>query len=362
MTGLRALLVSHTGEPGGSNTVLLDLIRHAPADVEPACVFLDEGPAHAAALSLGAPSQVVPSGQARQAWRLPGVVGRLRAAMRAHRADLVFAHVPKAHLYASPAASLEKIPYIWWQHELPGYKRRQHWVAERLPAAAVICSSRFTADLQRERRPGTPVHCVYPGIELTDEEPHRHERTNDILVGSVARLQRWKRIELLLRAVPHVLQEAPGTRFEVIGGEPVGFDEDYPPSLRSLVSELGIEQAVEFTGHVDAVSGRIRDLDVMAHTAHLEPFGIAVLEAMALEVPVVASAVGGPAEILRDGVDGVFADVEDERALAAAILNLARDPVYRRALGSSARGRVAERFTVERMAREAWALAETVAI
>ncbi len=356
---MRALLVSHTGEPGGSNTVLLDLIRHAPAGVEPACVFLDEGAAHAAAVSLGVPSQVVPSGQARQAWRLPRVVGRLRAAMRAHRADLVFAHVAKAHLYASPAAWLEKTPYLWWQHELPGYKRCQHWLAERLPAAAVICSSQFTADLQRERKPGTVVHCVYPGIELTAEEPHRHERTNDIVVGSVARLQRWKRIELLLRAVPHVLQEAPGARFAVIGGEPVGFDEDYPPALRKLVSDLGVEHAVEFTGHVKDVSSRILELDVLAHTAQLEPFGIALLEAMAFEVPVVASAEGGPAEILRGGVDGVFTDVEDERVLARAILELARDPTYRQALGKSARSRVTERFTVDRMAREAWALAET---
>jgi glycosyltransferase involved in cell wall biosynthesis len=345
---LRPLLVSHTAAPGGSNTVLLAMLDRRPPDVEPACVFLADGPTRDAVRERGIPVALVETGRAQHVWRAPGAVRALRALIRDHAADVVFSHLAKAHLYAGPAAWAAGVSALWWQHALPGQQNLQHRVAERIGAAAIVCSSDFTADLQRRRTPATDVVRIHPGVPSAPQAPPG----DGTRVGTVARLQRWKRIERLLDAIPLVHAEVPDARFEVIGG---GEDAAYEAELRSRGA------AVTFTGHVDDAGERMAALDVLVHTAELEPFGLVVAEALARGVPVVAPARGGPAEIVRDGVDGRLVDPDDAGALAAAIVGLLRDADLRRRMGEAGRAHVGERFSEERMVREAWRLAARVA-
>jgi glycosyltransferase involved in cell wall biosynthesis len=309
-------------------------------------VFLAAGPTRAAVRERGIPVAVVETGRARHVWRAPGAVRTLRALIERHRADVVFSHLAKAHLYAAPAAG--DVPTLWWQHALPGQQQLQHRVAERMGARAIVCSSDFTAELQRARTPGTPVHRIYPG---TPQAPQAAPG-DGTHVGTVARLQRYKRIERLLDAIPLVLAAVPEARFAVIGG---GEDPAYEAELERRGA------AVTFTGHVNDPGDRIAGLDVLVHTAELEPFGLAVAEALARGVPVVAPRTGGPAEIVRDGLDGLLVDTEDARELAAAIVRLLREPGLRRRMGEAGRAHVTERFSEQRMAQEAWQLAEHVA-
>lgn len=345
---LRPLLVSHTAAPGGSNVVLLAMLDRRPPDVEPACVFLTDGPLRAAVRERGIPVALVETGRARHVWRAPGAVRALRALLRRHSADVVFSHLAKAHLYTAPAAHAEHVPALWWQHALPGQQQLQHRVVERMGAAAIVCSSDFTAELQRRRTPGTPVERIHPGTPPAPLAPLK----DGTQVGTVARLQRWKRIERLLDAVPLVLAAVPQARFQIIGG---GDDATYEAELKRRSA------AVTFTGHVEDAAERIAELDVLVHTAELEPFGLVVAEALARGVPVVAPASGGPAEIVRDGVDGLLVDPGEPRALAAAIVRLLRDPVLRAQMGEAGRARVQEAFSEQRMAEQAWRLAERVA-
>jgi glycosyltransferase involved in cell wall biosynthesis len=352
----RPLLVSHTGEPGGSNAVLAALLEHRPGGTEPACVFLAPGPEEGRAARLGARVAVVPTGRAREVHKAPRAVGALRGAIRAHRADLVFAHTTKAHLYAAAAAALEGVPYLWWQHKLPGQERFDA-LADRLPAGAIVCSSEWTAALQRRRSPRTAVHTIHPGTALPPD-PGPREGEGVVLA---ARLQRWKRVERLVAAVPHVLEALPGTRFTVLGGEDPAIDPGYLDELRALAGRLGAGDAVTFAGHVPDAAERIGRAAVLAHAAGEEPFGLVLVEALARRVPVVGPAEGGAAEIVRDGTDGLLVDVADPRAFAGALVALLRDPARRAAMGAAGRERVAERFTVERMAASAWALSRQVA-
>jgi glycosyltransferase involved in cell wall biosynthesis len=259
---------------------------------------------------------------------------------------VVFSHLAKAHLYAAPAARIQRIPALWWQHALPGQQQLQHRVAERLGAAAIICSSDFTAALQRARTPGTPVERIHPGTPAASPVPVG----DGTRVVTVSRLQRWKRIERLLDAVPLVRAQRPDTRFEVIGG---GEDASYEAEL------VARGRGVTFAGHRDDPWSA--GPDVLVHTAELEPFGLVVAEALARAVPAIVPRTGGPAEIVRDGVDGLLVDAEDPRALAAAIVALLADGDLRRRMGAAGREHVADRFSEERMAREAWRLAERVA-
>ena len=275
------------------------------------------------------------AGRVREAWRAPRVIRRLRGAIRAHGADLVFAHVTKAHVYAAPAARLERRPYLWWHHELPGQKPVMHALSARLPAATVVVSSDFTGELHRRGSRRTPIVRVHPGVEPGQTEPPPTERTESgpAVLGTVGRLQRWKRVELALEATPLVLDALPGTRLRIYGDAAPDFDTDYPDELRARVAALGVSDAVEFAGHVDDMRAALRSLDVLVHCAEGEPFGLVLVEAMLESVPVVAPDSGGPREIVRDGVDGLLVDVTDRERLADAILTLLRDPEERRPHG-----------------------------
>ncbi len=330
--------------------------------MEPACLFLEDGPMKESVAELGVPVSVVAAGRSRELWRAPLVVQALRRAIRELGSDLVFAHVPKAHAYAAIAARLERLPYLWWQHDPPQLRPLVKRVAALLPAGAVVCSSDFSAAFQRELRgrvPAVTIHCGTETDPLPEQRDHRDR--GHIAVGAVGRLQRYKRYELFLRAAARVLPDEPTTRFQIIGGATLGVDGGYPTELRNLATELGLDAATDFTGHVDDAQHRVGELDVLVHTAESEPFGLVLIEAMLRGVPVIAPSKGGPAEIVRDGVDGFLVDVEDRESLAAAIVHLARDPDLRAQMGASGRARVLSDFSAERMATETWSLLRRVA-
>ena len=352
-------MVTHSGVAGGMNNVVSSLLRQRPPGTEGFWVFLEPGPALDTAPVLHA---LVNAGRARELWKAPAVVGALRAAIRAARADLVFAHVTKAHLYAATAAWLEQVPYLWWQHERFGQKPLMHQAAGRLQAGAVICSADFTADEQRARFPATPVVRVHPGVAAHGLGPPREHRVRaDVVIGIVGRLQRWKRVELAIRALPAVRAAVPRARLRVIGDAFPGLDEDYPAELRAEAAALGVIDAVEFCGEVADGAAAIAELDVLVHCAELEPFGLVPVEAMLRGVPVVVPDEGGPREIVREGIDGLRIDPRDTARLAAALVRLARDPALRVLMGAAGRARALAHFTEQRMAERAWAVAEAVA-
>lgn len=355
----RVLQVTHQALPGGHQEMLLSLLRHAPGGVHNDCVYLAPGPVAERAQALGARTAIVESGRARHPWRAPAAIRGLRGAIRATRADVVVAHVTKAHLYAWAAARLENVPYLWVQVEERGQRPVLHEISGRLPSGAVICLSDRTAAEQRRWR-ATPVHRVYPGAETTGIGPAHEQRAENVVLGVVGRLQRWKRVELALAAMPEIVRRLPGTRLRVVGGAAPGLDEDYPAWLAGEARRLGVADAVEFTGPVPDGGAAIADIDVLVHCAEREPFGLVVVEAMLRGVPVVAMAEGGPTEILRDGIDGRLVDATDPAALAAAVVTLGADTASRARMGAAARERAFAEFTAARWARDFWAIAAAV--
>lgn len=359
---MRVVLVSHSAQPGGSNGTVLSLLRHRPPDAECACVFLEQGPVLEAAEQLGVPAELLDTGRARELWRVPGAVRALRRLVHGHRAEIVFAHVSKAHLYASVAAHRAEVPYLWWQHESTNQKPLMQVVSAWLPARAIVCSSRWTAAQQGHPR-GARVQVIHPGVEL-DPPPPAHAHTASAggaaVIGIVGRLQRWKRVELALEAMRHIHRAQPAAVMRIIGGTTPGIDEGYGEELRIRAEQAGIAGAVEFRGQVTDVRAELSQVDVLLHTARSEPFGLVLVEAMVQHVPVVAVSEGGPLEILRDGVDGLLSVGEPE-ALAERVLQLISDPRRRERMGAQGADRARELFSARRMAGRTWKLVRSLA-
>jgi glycosyltransferase involved in cell wall biosynthesis len=167
------------------------------------------------------------------------------------------------------------------------------------------------------------------------------------LVGTIGRLVPDKGQDDLLRAAREILKERADARFVLVG---TGASEG---PLRSLAASLGIAEAVRFLGFRDDVPEITAALTVsVLPSVDCDASSAVLKEALACGVPVVATAIGGATEIVRDGETGLVVPPRDPGLLAEAILALLRDPERASEMGRLGSRDVAERFTPERLGRE----------
>ena len=236
------------------------------------------------------------------------------------------------------------------------------WTLKR--ADAIVGVSAFTADTYRRAgisgRAG--VFAVPNAVDTTVFAPTTSAADGEVvrrrlgvpvgvpLVGCVARISRWKDQETLLQALPAIREAIPGAHLVLAGvtaSESPDGRGDYRDFLDRRILELGLEQAVTFVGFVPhaEMPQFYGALDVLAHPAIEEPFGLAVVEAMASGVPVVAVAAGGVPEIVRADQDGLLVSVRDPGAMADAIVRIVNHQELADRLAASGRQRVCTSFT-----------------
>jgi glycosyltransferase involved in cell wall biosynthesis len=168
---------------------------------------------------------------------------------------------------------------------------------------------------------------------------------NAVLIVCVCRLEPEKDVTTLVEAMP-LLPASPPVHLVIAGA---GSQE---VALRAKVTQWGLDDCVTFLGfRTDALS-LIAAADAFVLPSKAEPFGLVLLEAMSLARPVVATAAGGPLEIVEDGVTGRLVPPSNPGALAAALRELILDPAGRVVMGERGRRRFLERFTADRMAAE----------
>jgi len=143
--------------------------------------------------------------------------------------------------------------------------------------------------------------------------------------------------------MPAILESFPNTVLVALGHGPL------LSRLRHQARSLGIERNAMFVGFRNDMPHILRELDVLVHPAIMEGLGVAILQAMAAEVPVVATAAGGMPEAVQDGVNGILVPPRDVEALGDAVIRLLAAPELRRAMGAAGRRIVEERFSVDGM-------------
>jgi colanic acid/amylovoran biosynthesis glycosyltransferase len=190
---------------------------------------------------------------------------------------------------------------------------------------------------------------VWPqGVDTDHVVPRRDRAAGDGFHAlSVARLVPFKGVDIALRAVARARPQVPGLRYTVIGEGELRSD------LESLARELRIDDVTEFRGPQphDEVLRTFGDADLFVLTGRVddegqkEGQGVAPLEAMASELPVLASRAGGLTEVVRDGETGVLVEPEDVDAAADALVTLAHDPALRARMGAAGRAHVQRSFS-----------------
>lgn len=236
----------------------------------------------------------------------------------------------------------------------------------------IAVSRSIVGKIRIEGRLGAPVQMIYNGVDL-DRYDHQEAcctlpeeygfEPGSPMVGVVARLEPEKGHPTLFEAWPLVLEVVPRARLLVVGeGSRRQALEEQAEAL-GLLGEpcsgdacVGTRHArpgarVVFTGRRDDVPAVTAALDVAVLPSYREAQGLAILEAMALARPVVASNVGGIPEMIEDGVTGLLVPPRDPVALAAGIVRLLTDHPFADTLAHAGRTLAHERFCVERMVR-----------
>jgi glycosyltransferase involved in cell wall biosynthesis len=357
MTPLAVVHLAGSAEWAGGERYLELLARHLDRRrVRLAVVAPAEGPLRAALEALEVPVHVV---DLERRLVRPGAIGELARLLRRLSADIVQSHGARSNFYARLAGARAGVPVLCTVHNsLRDYpvraaRRALYLAMDRLTlplAAGILC---VAAGLAREY--GRRARVIPNGVDLAEFDPAAVSgpATRQALglgagpvVGFVGRLTEQKDPLAFVRAVAAVAADVPGLQALVVGDGPLR------PALLAEAARCGVAGAFRLAGVRRDVPALLAAMDVLLLPSRSEGFPFAVLEAMAMERAVVATAVNGVPELVEDGVTGVVVPPGDAPALARAAGALLADGPRARALGRAARRRVAERFTVERMVAE----------
>jgi glycosyltransferase involved in cell wall biosynthesis len=369
---MRVLFVSHTAVVSGGERSLLDLLSALGEDIQPllatppgALQELAEqrGIATTPIRGTAGSLRLHPLHTPRALLEMALAAWQVRRAARRHRAEVVHANSIRAGIVLALAGVRGRARLVHVRDCLP--RGRISDATLRLIAASattVLANSRYTADSVRAVAPRANLRVVYNAVDLARFDPRAIGRESararlgedgarPKLLGVVAQITPWKGQDTAIEALALLREDGVDAQLLLVGAAKfvaasTRFDnEDYVARLRELIERAELGDRVSWLGERDDVAEVIRALDVLLLPSWEEPFGRAAIEAMALEVPVVATSVGGPAEILSDGREGYLVAPREPRAWADAVARVLRSGDRGAAMGRAGRERVEREFT-----------------
>lgn len=317
------------------------------------------GPHGEVADSLDVPLFEIAMGRAIDPRRDAAVVREVGRVYREFRPDLIHAHGSKGGVFARIArAALPGPPLIHTPHQYAfvnyfssGGQQRAYRLIERalVPMTSIVlCVCEEEGRLAASIGAGRKVRVVHNGVQPLEPAPPPAElaeavATADPLIVAVAELHERKGLATLIEAVALMRERHPRIRAIVAG------EGDERLRLEAMRRDLGLEDAVLLPGFVSPVAGLLTAADAFVNPAWAEAFPYAVLEAMSLAKPCVVTDVGGTAEAIADGECGYVVPPRDAPLMAAALERLLADGELAERFGATARERLLQRFTRERM-------------
>lgn len=362
---LRVMHLSNAMDLGGAESVVLEHVRHAGAEVESlVCATRSGGRALEEARRLGARTLVLggPGGRA-------GSLRRLAGFLRRERVDVVNGHNPAGGFYAALAGRMAGVPVIVrTEHSIrhPGrYAALYDSVLEPLLTAMthrVVCVCDAVREGQLARTPWAARRLVTIPNGISDAAAGARDvvraglglAPDDVAVVTVASLTPAKAQDVMIEAFARMAGPAPGARLLLAGDGPLR------GALEEQARRSGVGERVRFLGVRRDVPGLLAAADLFVLSSVREGLSLSLLEAMRAGRAVVATDVGGNREAVVPGATGLLVPAGDAAALAEAMAALAADGAKRTAWGGAARRRWEERFTAEHMVRDTEALYRAV--
>ena len=292
----------------------------------------------------------------QKTWHFPSMLRRLQKLIRGRNFDLIHADLPVTGILARLMGRRFGIPVIYTEHNL---QERYHPLTRRANAltfgwndCVLAVSEEVTASINRSglgRK--TKVKTLLNGVPVEQVRAEagnvnglREEfgiPRNNLIVGTVAVFRRQKRLQDWLEVASRVTKQQKNVTFLLVGHGPE------EAMLRSRIRELRIEDRVVMPGFRPDGRRVMALMDVFLMTSEFEGLPMALLEAMALAKPVVATAVGGIPEVVKNGDKGFLSNVGAVDELAGCTTKLLHDHQLRQRMGERGAAKVEEKFHIK---------------
>ncbi|AEH44588.1 glycosyl transferase group 1 [Thermodesulfatator indicus DSM 15286] len=353
--------VAHALNPGGTERLVCELARAFSKKAKVIVATLEEPGKWGLELRQeGIP--VFPL------FREPGIdlnlVWNLSRLIREHRIALIHAHQYTPFFYAGLARLFNPgVKLIFHEHgrHYPEVLKRPKNIFNRLVlqplASEIVAVSEEVKErlvkyegLSRKR-----IRVIYNGIIPPETIPAGEKEKirarlgfsrKDFIVATVGRFDPIKNLPMLLKAIAMARTKASQIKGLLIGDGPE------MEKLKALTKELGLSEHIIFTGFRQDAVKLVQVADVFALSSFSEGTSLALLEAMAVGLPAVVTAVGGNPEIVKDGQTGLLVPSDDEVKMAAALSLLAEEPNLKVKMAEAAQKHFFEHFTFAKMVKE----------
>jgi len=272
------------------------------------------------------------------------------ALIQTRRIDVIQSHLPNAHVLAALAGRLTGRPVLATVHGRA--VTTLDIEVQRLTGShlAVVCNQTHFQALGIGIDPNH-VHFIPNGVD-TERFGPSELRTGALrarfdidastpLIGFVGRLSPEKGPDLFLRAALAIRAQCARAEFMLIGEGPM------LKSLQGFVERFGLSDVVHFAGVQGAMAAVFNELDLVVSSSLSEAMPLAIMEAMASGVPVVACAVGGIPDLVAHGVTGWLVDAGDCDGMATRVVELLEEPALASAMARAARERAVQRFSLD---------------
>ncbi|MEI6668151.1 MAG: GT4 family glycosyltransferase PelF [Acidobacteriota bacterium] len=341
---IRVVHIVTTLKFGGLEKVVLDLVRHRNRErIDARVICLDSS----GVLAQGFADVGVPVETIGTDGPVPRRVLKLARRLKELKPDVVHTHNPQAQLHGAWAALLGRVPVVvHTKHGRGSLEGRALGALSRLATtwtSCVVTVSEDAAQVAREidHVPAERLRVIRNGVDLerfgASQERKPRIGARAITVG---RLDPVKDQATLLRAARLVVAQVPAFQLDIVGDGPSR------PELEALSGALGLNGSVHFLGYRDPVTTALAEADIFVLSSVSEGVSIALLEAMAMGLPVVATDVGGNREVVVPGETGWLVPASSPESLAAAMMKLLSDASALERMGLAARRRVEAHFNL----------------
>lgn len=370
---MRTLYLNHTSQMSGGEHSLMLLLQGLPDEVLP-ILGCPEGPLESAGRAVDIPwvpiTGTAGSLKLHPLYTAAAVRDLTHAALEVRQTcnelsiDLIHANSIRAGLVAAVARRLGAPPVLAHVRDVlpPGAVSTVTGRLLALGADVVVANSLYTREHLPTDAARLRTQVVHNPVDLDRFDPARvdpdavrdelglDDRTP--LLAVVAQITPWKGQDTAIAALSALRARGRRAHLALVGSakfvdKATRFDnEAYTHSLRQLTAELKLEDQVSFLGERDDVPAIMAATDVLLMPSWQEPFGRAIIEAMAVGTAVLATDVGGPTEIITDGIDGTLAPPREPQRWAEILDDLLSDPERLAAMGAAGRKR-ARAFAVD---------------
>jgi glycosyltransferase involved in cell wall biosynthesis len=296
--------------------------------------------------------------------RKPGEIARIAAWLKAKKYDLIHTHMSRGHAFGVLLKMVSGIPVIATAHNR---SFQLHWKLNDY----VIANSQATYDYQRKvNRVASDrmevIHC-FTEMERFESVTHREVRRigrqlklsgDEFLVGCIGDVVARKGHIYLFKALEQVIEAVPEFKLILVGR--FNRKEPYVKKLRTLILKKQLMHRVKWVGLRTNVEDYMTAFDLLVVPSIEEPLGLVAMESLAAGTPVVASRTGGLPEIVEHNKNGLLVSPKDPKALANAIIEMARDESRRQEMGQFGKAKIRSTFQPHELAQRVEAVYEKV--